>query len=62
MRGRPDETHLRTVAEVVRITGLSERTIRAMLSDGRLEAVRLVGLRAVRIPERALLNLIRPRP
>jgi excisionase family DNA binding protein len=39
------------VRDVVLLTGLSERTVRAMLADGRLTAVRPAGLRVVWIPE-----------
>jgi len=39
------------VAEVVARLGLSERTIRKMIADGRLPGVRPLGVRAVRVPE-----------
>jgi excisionase family DNA binding protein len=45
---------LLTVAEATARLRLSERTVRAMLADGRLPGVRLVGLRAVRIPASAI--------
>jgi excisionase family DNA binding protein len=49
---------LLTVRDVVRLTNLAERTVRAMLADGRLEAVRPVGVRVVRIPTRAVERLL----
>lgn len=50
-----------TVADVVHLTGFSERTVRAMVSDGRLPAIRPMGVRAVRVPEGAVRALLRPR-
>jgi len=43
-----------TVRQVADLAVLSERTVRAMISDGRLPVVRLVGVRAVRIPADAV--------
>lgn len=51
------EGQLLRVRDVVRLTNLAERTVRAMLADGRLEAVRPVGIRVVRIPARAVEQL-----
>ncbi len=48
------------VSEVGALTGLSERTIRAMLADGRLRAVRPAGLRVVRVSEAEIKRLMRP--
>lgn len=50
-----------TVGQVVSQTGLAERTVRAMLASGRLPAVRPAGLRVVRVPEYAVLELMRAR-
>jgi excisionase family DNA binding protein len=50
-----------TVSEVVERTGLAERTVRAMVADGRLPAIRPQGLRIVRIPERAVEKLMQAR-
>jgi excisionase family DNA binding protein len=49
---------LLAVAEVRSRTQLSDRQIRRMISDGRLAAVRLRGVRAIRVHERALLALV----
>lgn len=49
-----------TVADVVHLTGLSERTVRAMVSDGRLPAIRPLGVRVVRVPEGAVRALMGP--
>jgi excisionase family DNA binding protein len=50
-----------SVAEVVRLTGLSERTVRMMISDGRLPVIRPDGLRVVRVPESAVEKLMQAR-
>lgn len=55
------QDRLWSVAEVTARTGLSERTIRAMIADGRLPVIRLVGLRAVRVPEAAVFRLMQGR-
>jgi excisionase family DNA binding protein len=47
-----------TVREIVGATGLSERCVREMISDGRLASVRLSGVRAVRVPAAALRTLL----
>jgi len=47
-----------TVREIVAATGLSERCVREMISDGRLASVRLSGVRAVRVPGAAVLALL----
>jgi len=47
-----------TVRQVADLAVLSERTVRAMISDGRLPVVRLVGVRAVRIPADAVRALL----
>jgi excisionase family DNA binding protein len=47
-----------TVREVVSVTGLSERTIRGMIAKGSLPAIRPRGVRAVRITEGAVRQLI----
>lgn len=50
---------LLTVKDVVSRTGLAERTVRLAIHDGRLRAIRLIGLRrAVRIPESALAEFL----
>jgi excisionase family DNA binding protein len=49
---------LLTVREVVVATGLSERTIRGMIASGRLTVIRPGGLRAVRISEAAVHQLL----
>jgi excisionase family DNA binding protein len=49
------------VRDVVQLTGLSERTVRAMLADGRLIAVRPPGLRVVWIPESEVERLAQAR-
>ena len=38
--------------------GLGERQLRQMIADGRLRAVRLKGLRAIRIPTSAMEQLV----
>ncbi len=58
MAMRPAERALR-VRDVVARTSLSERTIRQMLADGRLPAIRPRGLRIVRIPESAVEKLMK---
>lgn len=47
-----------TVREVAELARLAERTVRAMLADGRLEAVRPAGVRVVRIPAHAVERLV----
>ena len=47
-----------SVNEVVRQTGLSERTIRGLIAAGRLPIVRLHGVRAIRVPAGAVVALI----
>jgi len=49
------------VSEVCTRLGLGERHVRQMIADGRLAAVRLKGLRAVRVPASALKELIEDR-
>jgi excisionase family DNA binding protein len=51
---------LMTVAEVMDQLGLAERTVRQMVADGRLPAIRLDGVRAIRVPEPAVRALMRP--
>jgi len=46
------------VAEVVKLTGLSERSIRLMLKDGRLRGVRPANVRAVFIPKSEVDRLV----
>lgn len=46
------------VAEVCDRLGLGERHVRQLIADGRLAAVRLKGLRAIRVPASALEQLI----
>jgi len=53
-----DRLRLLSVSDVVGLTGLSERSIRGLVASGRLRAVRPAGLRVVRIPERAVLELL----
>lgn len=45
------------VAEVAKITGLAERTIRRLIAQNRLRAVRPEGLRVVLIPRNELASL-----
>jgi excisionase family DNA binding protein len=52
------EERLLRVSEVCSRLGLVERHVRQMIADGRLRAVRLRGLRAIRIPVSALDQLI----
>jgi excisionase family DNA binding protein len=47
-----------SVKDVVARTGVSERTIRALISRGQLPSVRPAGLRVVRIPERFVTALM----
>jgi excisionase family DNA binding protein len=47
-----------TVREVEALTGLRERTVRAMIADGRLRAIRLANVRAVRVPVEAVRALL----
>jgi excisionase family DNA binding protein len=49
---------LLTVSEAATALRLGERTVRAMLADGRLPRVRLIGVRAVRIPAAAVKAMI----
>jgi excisionase family DNA binding protein len=49
---------LLTVAEAAAIMRVSQRTIRAMIADGRLRAIRPRGLDVVRIPQWALVALL----
>jgi excisionase family DNA binding protein len=56
----PAERLLR-VSEVCTRLGLGERHVRQLIADGRLAAVRLKGLRAVRVPAFALEELIEDR-
>jgi excisionase family DNA binding protein len=55
------EPRLLTVYDFAARARLSERTVRAMIADGRLPSVRPFGLRIVRVPESALLSLMGPR-
>ena len=52
---------LLTVRQVIDRTKLSERTIRALIADGRLPVVRPDGVRVVRVPGRAVDALMEPR-
>ena len=47
-----------SVREAVARTGLSERTLRQFIADGRLAVVRPSGMRVVRIPEAELDKLM----
>jgi excisionase family DNA binding protein len=47
-----------TVAEAARIVRVSQRTIRAMLRDGRLRGIKPRGLDVVRTPPQALVALL----
>jgi excisionase family DNA binding protein len=51
---------LLSVNDVVDRTSLSERMVRRLIAEGRLRAVRLAGMRAVRVPESALSSLLQP--
>jgi excisionase family DNA binding protein len=46
------------VSEACERVGLRERQLRQMIADGRLRAVRLKGVRAIRIPASALEQLV----
>ena len=46
------------VAKVSQMTGLSERTVRQMLADGRLPAIRPTGVRIVCVPASAVRALM----
>jgi excisionase family DNA binding protein len=46
-----------TIRAVSDRTGLGERTIRRAIAEGKLAAIRPLGLRTVRVPERALSRL-----
>jgi excisionase family DNA binding protein len=48
---------LLTVSETAAALRLGERTIRGMIADGRLPAVRPGGLRVVRVPSAAVRRL-----
>jgi len=54
---QPAEDVLR-VPEIVRRTGLTERTVRAMIADGRLPAIRPAGVRIVVVPASAVRELM----
>jgi len=47
-----------TVRQIADLTALSERTVRAMIADGRLPVIRLMGVRAVRVPANAVSTLL----
>jgi excisionase family DNA binding protein len=49
---------LLSVTEVMARTGLAERTIRRLIAQGQLPIRRPAGLRAVRVPEQAIVKLI----
>jgi excisionase family DNA binding protein len=49
---------LLTVAETASLLRVSQRTIRVMIADGRLRAIRPRGLDVVRIPHRALVAVL----
>jgi excisionase family DNA binding protein len=55
------EHRLLRVAEVVRRTGLGERTVRRLVANHRLPSIRPPGVRVVLIPEDALGHLLRRR-
>jgi excisionase family DNA binding protein len=55
------QERLLRVSEVCTQLGLGERHVRQLIADGRLAAVRLRGLRAVRVPASALEQLIEDR-
>lgn len=50
------------VHEVCDLSRLKERVVRQMIADGRLRAVRLRGVRAIRVPASALAELIAAGP
>ncbi len=54
-----NEEKLLSVAEFVDRSGLAERTVRQLISDGRLRVVRPFNLRRVFIPESVLRDLVR---
>jgi excisionase family DNA binding protein len=56
-RDAPQERYL-TVRDVVARTKLCERTIRALIANGQLTVVRPAGVRAIRVPERAVSELM----
>ena len=47
-----------TVREVEMLSGLRERMVRQMIADGRLAAIRLANVRAIRVPPDALRALL----
>jgi len=53
----PEQTF--TVQEITVLSKLSERCVRKMIADGRLPVIRLMGVRAVRVPADAVRALFR---
>jgi excisionase family DNA binding protein len=50
--------HVLRVPEITRMTGITERTIRQMIADGRLPAIRPAGVRIVVVPASAVRELM----
>lgn len=52
------EEEVLRVPQIARRTGLTERTIRQMIADGRLPAIRPAGVRIVVVPASAVRELM----
>lgn len=50
--------HLLTIEDAAARVGLDPRTIRRLIDRGQLRSVRLAGVRALRVPEGALAELV----
>ncbi len=51
-------SELLRVADVAKITGLAERTLRRLIAQKRLQVIRPAGLRVVLVPQETVVSLL----